>query len=229
MNISFEEEKVQEQSQEEPTKEASDDQVSGFMWRTFVGNKKKEDFLKSSIMLLIVINGILGFLLYNQKTQESIYVIDGGLPKLANLIDNDVRVDEQITFFVKTWSRLLLEVTSANYAGNRETLKTLSSKSLMERVLTAEKASGNRLLKELVQSETMRAKIIDIVISKIERRGSVIAVSYSEVLQIDVPDGSERYVSEHKAEIIPTNYDLNGIGLAMINIDNLWNLGRRTD
>lgn len=206
-----------------------EDPVSGFIWRTFVGNKKKEDFFKSAILLLLIINGVLAFFLYNQKTQKSVYVIDAGQPKLASLIDSDVRVDEQIRFFLKLWTKLLIEINGDNYAANREMLKRLSSEKLMQRILNSESSSGNRLVKEVIQSETMRLRVVDIVIDEIERRGSLINVRFSEVIQIDVPDGSERYVTRHQAQIIPTKYSLNGMGLAMVDLDNLWKLERRTE
>ncbi|MFQ5650329.1 MAG: hypothetical protein ACE5IY_10345 [bacterium] len=231
--ISFEENdrppsEAQETTHSEPEqKPQGADEMSGFIWRTFVGNKKKEDFFKSSLLLLIIINGILGFFLYNQKTQKSVYVIDAGVPKLAHLVASDVRVDEQLHFFIKIWAKLLFEVTGNNYAQNRETLKELSSQSLMKRILTAESASSNRLIKEIIQSETMRLKVADIIIDKIERRGSIITVAFSEIIQIDLPDGSEKYVTRHKAEIISTKYTLNGIGLVMVDLDNLWKLDRR--
>ena len=209
------------------TSKTGEDQVSGFIWRTFVGNKKKEDFLKSSILLLIIINGLLGFFLFGQKNQKSVYVIDEGVPKLASLVANEARVDEQIVFFVKLWTKLLIEINSNNYQKNREILKTLSSQSLMQRILTAESASSNRLVKEVIQTETIRLKVADIIVEKIERRGSILDVTFNEVIQIDLPTGSERYATQHKAEIISANYNFNGIGLIFVNIDNLWILERR--
>ncbi|NIS27682.1 hypothetical protein GWN15_28985 [candidate division KSB1 bacterium] len=206
-----------------------EDEVSGFIWRTFVGNKKKEDFFKSAILILIVVNGLLGFFLYNQKTQKSIYVIDDGAPKLASLVSSDVRVDEQVLFFVKLWTKLLVEVNGDNYADNRETLKSLSSQDLMKRILSAESASGNRLVKEVIQTETMQLKLADLVIDEIERRGSIIHVKFHEVIRIDVPDGSEKYVTRHNAELIKSSYSLNGLGLVMVDLDNLWKLERRID
>lgn len=205
------------------------DDVSSFIWRTFVGNKKKEDFFKSAVILLILINGVLVFFLYNQKIQKSVYVIDAGVPKLANLIDSNERVDEQVVFFVKLWTQMLTEINSDNYSKSRESLKGISTQSLMKRVLTAESATSNRLVKELIQSETMRLRNVDLVIDGIERQGSLITVRFSEVLQIDLPSGSERYVTSHVAQVMPTNYSLNGIGLVMVDMDNLWKLERRIE
>lgn len=233
---SFNEPRIRLSGNEEPetqpqtaTEPESGEKFSGFIWKTFVGNKKKEDFFKSAILLLILLNGILGFLLYTQKTQKAIYVIDDGIPKLASLVGSEVRVDEQITFFVKLWTKLLLEVNSGNYQQNRDFLKELSGQNLMKRVLTSESAAGNRLFKEVIQTETMRLKVVDVIIEEIQRQGSMINVTFSDVIQIDHPDGSERYVTNHKAEIIAASYGLNGVGLAMIDMDGLWKLERRLD
>ncbi len=207
----------------------SEEELSGFIWRTFAGNKKKEDFLKSSVLLLIVINGLLGFFLYNQNTEPSVYVIDAGVPKLANLMDSGKRVDAQVVFFLKVWTKLLMEVNSDNYEENREALKKLSSQALMQRILTSESSSGNRLIKEIMQSETMSVRIADLIIDEIQGDGATTRVTFTEVIQIDVPDGSEQYVTQHTAEIINTSYSLNGVGMAMIDIDNIWTLERRAD
>lgn len=224
---------MQEETKFKPVDESSasrnkfDDGLSSFIWRTFVGNKKKEDFFRSTIYLLLIINAMLVIFLYTQKTQRSVYVIDSGQPKIANLVESDVRADAQIVFFVKLWMKLLTEVSGDNYEENRETLKKLSSRDLMKRVLATESSTGNRLLKEVMQAETMRLKVLDIVIDRITRRGSVIDVEFSKVTQIDVPTGSEKYVTSHKAQLITTNYRLNGVGLAMVDLDNLWTLQRR--
>lgn len=208
--------------------EAENDNVlSGFIWRTFVGNKKKEDFLRSSIFLLLLINGVLIFFLYSQKTQKSVYVIDSGVPKVASLIGTDVRVDEQVDFFLKMWMKLLTEVSSDNYDENRDALKRLSSRELMKRILTAESATTNRLIKEVMQSETMRIKTLDIVIDSISRRGSLIDIEFTGVIEIQAPSGSERYSTSHRAQMMSTNYRVNGIGLVMVDVDNLWKLQRR--
>ena len=66
-----------------------------------------------------------------------------------------------------------------------------------------------------------------VIIEKIERRGSIIDVTYSEIIQIDLPDRVDRYSTIHKAEIISANYNFNGVGLILVNIDNLWKLERR--
>ncbi|MFQ5637425.1 MAG: hypothetical protein ACE5IR_05470 [bacterium] len=224
--ISFKEDAIKQPSNQNNDPEIAEDKISGFLWKTFVGNKKKEDFLKSSFFLLILINGLLAFFLYNQKTQKSVYVIDAGVPKIATLVESGTRVDEQVVFFIKVWMKLLVEINGDNYKENRDLLKDLSTQDLMRRILTAESSSSNRLLKELIQSETMRLKIVDIVIDKIERRGSLITVAFNEIIQIDVPSGNEKYVTPHQAELITTSYNLNGIGLAMVNIDNLWKLDR---
>lgn len=208
-----------------PDSKKSTEAASGYIWQTFVGNKKREDFLKGALIMLIVINGFLAFFLYGQKNQRSVYVIDSGMPKVANLVSNDSRVDEQVHFFIKLWTQLLFEIDAANYKDNRNTLKTLSSKNLMQRVATAE--SNNRLLKEIIQSETARLRVLDIIIDRIERRGSIIDVYYSEIIQIDLPEGSERYITSHKAELVTTNYSYNGVGLIMVDVDNLWKLERR--
>lgn len=205
----------------------SAEEASGYIWKTFVGNKKREDFLKIAIFMLIAINGLLAFFLYGQKNQRSVYVIDSGMPKLASLISNDSRVDEQINFFIKLWTQLLIEIDASSYKESRNTLKTLSSQNLMRRVLTAESASSNRLMKEILQSETTRLRVLDVIIDRIERRGSIIDVYYSEIIQIDLPNGSERYITSHKAELVTTHYSFNGVGLMMVDVDNLWKLERR--
>jgi hypothetical protein len=204
-----------------------DNALSGFIWRTFVGNKKKEDFLRSSIFLLLLINGVFVFFLYSQKTQKSVYVIDSGVPKVASLIGDDVRVDEQVVFFLNMWMKLLTEVSAEDYEENREALKNLSSRELMKRVLAAESATTNRLIKEVMQSETMRLHILDVVIEGISRRGSLIDVDFSQVTEIQVPSGSEKYVTSHKAQMMATNYRVNGVGFVMVEVDNLWKLQRR--
>lgn len=203
------------------------EEASGYIWKTFVGNKKREDFLKIAIFLLIAVNGLLAFFLYGQKNQRSVYVIDSGMPKLANLISNDSRVDEQVNFFIKLWTQLLVEIDASSYKESRSTLKTLSSQNLMQRVLTAESASSNLLMKEIIQSETTRLRVLDVIIDRIERRGSTIDVYYSEIIQIDLPNGSEKYITSHKAELVTTNYSFNGVGLMMVDLDNLWKLERK--
>jgi hypothetical protein len=54
-------------------------------------------------------------------------------------------------------------------------------------------------------------------------------VTFEALLQIDVPDGSERYSTRHKAQIITCNYSMNGVGLVMLDLDNLWKLERRIE
>jgi hypothetical protein len=78
-----------------------------------------------------------------------------------------------------------------------------------------------------MQSETMRLHILDVVIEGISRRGSLIDVDFSQVTEIQVPSGSEKYVTSHKAQMMATNYRVNGVGFVMVEVDNLWKLQRR--
>lgn len=205
----------------------TDGKLSGVVWRGFVGNRKKENFLRNVILILLVTNVLTWFIPSPfTKTQQTVYVIDAGLPKIATLIDEGTRVDEQVTYFVREWIKLLIEVRSETYEPQRAGLKTVSTGDLMKRVLAAE--SGNSLLKEVIQTEMMGIRVIDVRIESIERQGGAIKVVFSDIIQVTLPDGSmERYETNHYAEMVPVSYSLNGLGLIMTNVDNLWRLERK--
>ncbi len=204
-----------------------DGKLSGVVWRGFVGNKKKENFLRNVVIVLLITNLLSWFIPSPfSKSQQSVYVIDAGLPKVATLVDEGTRVDEQIRYFVRQWIRLLLEVRSETYQQQRGGLKTVSTNELMKRVLAAE--SGNPLLKEVIQTEMMGIRLIDVRIESIERQGGTIKTVFTDVIQVTLPDGStERYETQHFAEMVPVSYSLNGLGLIMTNVDNLWRLERK--
>ena len=205
----------------------SDGKLSGFVWRGFVGNKKKESFLRNVILVLLITN-LLSWVIPSPftKSQQTVYVIDAGLPKVATLVDEGTRVDEQVTFFVRQWVKLLLEVRSETYEQQRAGLKTVSTSDLMKRVLSAE--SGNSLLKEIIQTAMMGIRVVDVRIESVERQSGLIKVVFSDVVQVALPDGSsERYETSHYAEMVPVSYSLNGLGLIMTNVDNLWRLERK--
>ena len=204
-----------------------DGKLSSVVWRGFVGNRKKESFLRNVILVLLVTN-LLSWVIPSpfSKSQQKVYVIDAGLPKVATLVDEGTRVDEQVTYFVREWIKLLFEVRSETYEQLRAGLKTISTGDLMKRVLAAE--SGNSLLKEVIQTELMSIRVVDVRIESIERQGGIIKVIFVGVTQVTLPDGSsERYETTHYAEIVPVSYSLNGLGLIMTNVDNLWRLERK--
>ena len=204
-----------------------DGKLTNVVWRGFVGNKKKESFLRNVILILLITNVLSWFIPSPfTKTQQAVYVIDAGLPKVATLIDEGTRVDEQVTYFIRQWIKLLIEVRSETYEPQRAGLKTVSTSDLMKRVLAAE--SGNALLKEVIQTEMMGIRLVDVRIEAIERQGGIIKANFSDVIQMTLPDGStERYETNHYAEMVPVSYNLNGLGLIMTNVDNLWRLERK--
>jgi len=207
--------------------EQRDGQLSSIVWRGFAGNRKKENFLRYVILILLITN-LLSWAIPSPftKSQQTVYVIDAGLPKVATLVDEGTRVDEQVTYFVRQWIRLLVEVRSETYEQQRAGLKTVSTSDLMKRVLAAE--SGNSLLKEVIQTEMMGIRVVDIRFEAVERQGGVIKATFSDIIQVTLPDGStERYETTHHSEMVPVSYNLNGLGLIMNNVDNLWRLERK--
>lgn len=207
----------------------SDGKLSSVVWRGFVENRKKDTFFRVVILVLLATNLLVWFIPspFN-RSQQSVYVIDAGLPKIATIVDEGTRVDEQVSYFVRQWLKLLFEVRSETYEQQRAGLKTISTGELMKRVLAAE--SGNSLLKEVIQTELMSLRVIDARIESIDRQGGIIKVAFSDIVQVGLPDGSsERFETSHYAEMVPVSYSLNGLGLIMTNVDNLWRLERKVE
>lgn len=162
---------------------------------------------------LIIICVLVGFIVYSYYN-EKIYVIKDGYPFEANA-QTDERSDGEVHAFVESWLRHLVEITQDNYENNRSKLEALSSQQMVENIKYQD--LNSLTVKAVLNTGLVKPKIKDVILSRIERNGTIINVSFAAVRETSTPDENfEEQISQAaQIMIVDRGYE-NPFGMKMI-------------